>query len=291
MINVNTTLNGYALDGAGVKYGWLASKGRVNKAVEVLRRFERVNGTKIPQDAMDEFIVASQHTRSSDESLGALFRSGPLRRALLCMVLVYMGCAVLFDGLVRLSEGLGLNFFITFTLASATEIPSVTLLALILDRWGRRWLTCGPLTVAGVLTLIAAAVPKGAPQVSLCIAARFCVNMAYNAAIQWATELLPTSVRASGSSLVHVSGYVATVVSPYIVYSERVWAPLPLVLLGAVGLAAGACGVPLPETRGARLPRDVRDGERLARTAALCGKMEDDDGEEWNREKERALVT
>ncbi|CAH2990354.1 unnamed protein product [Chilo suppressalis] len=139
---------------------WLSSRGRVNQAVKVLKRFERVNGTKIPQDVMDEFIVASRQTRQENESITALFRSGPLRRMMLCMVVVYMGCALIFDGLVRMSEGLGLDFFITFTLASATEIPSVTLLALILDRYGRRMLTVGPLSIAGALTLIASAVPK-----------------------------------------------------------------------------------------------------------------------------------
>ncbi|CAG9782691.1 unnamed protein product [Diatraea saccharalis] len=200
---------------------WLSSRGRVNEAVKVLRRFERVNGTKIPQDVMDEFVVSSSKSRQSSESIKALFRSGPLRNMMLYMVVVYMGCAIIFDGLVRMSEGLGLDFFITFTLTSATEIPSVTLLALILDRWGRRMLTVAPLTIAGSLTLIAAAVPKGIPQVTLAIMSRFCVNMAYNAAIQWSTELLPTPVRASGSSLIHVSGYVATVVSPFIVYSVR----------------------------------------------------------------------
>lgn len=44
-------------------YRWLASKRRVNQAVKVLRRFERVNGTKIPQDVMDEFIVSSRYAR------------------------------------------------------------------------------------------------------------------------------------------------------------------------------------------------------------------------------------
>lgn len=54
---------------------------------------------------------------------------------LACMVAVYMSCAIIFDGLVRLSESLGLDFFLTFTLASATEIPSVTFLALVLDKY------------------------------------------------------------------------------------------------------------------------------------------------------------
>lgn len=66
--------------------------------------------------------------------MGALFKSAELRIMMCFMIVVYMACAVIFDGLVRMSENLGLDFFITFTLTSATEIPSVTLLALVLDR-------------------------------------------------------------------------------------------------------------------------------------------------------------
>ncbi|XP_049887790.1 organic cation transporter protein-like isoform X2 [Pectinophora gossypiella] len=272
---------------------WLSSRGKINQAVDVLRRFERVNRTKIPQDVMDEFIVSSRQTRQTDESITALFKSGPLRTMMSFMVIVYMACAIIFDGLVRMSENLGLDFFITFTLTSATEIPSVTLLALVLDRWGRRNLTVGPMWVAGVLSIVAAFVPKGIPQVTLAIMARFCINMSYNATIQWATELLPTGVRASGSSVVHVSGYIATLVSPFVVYSERYWRSLPLLLLGVIALIAGSIGVLLPETNGRPMPQTIADGERLVRQYSLCGKPEPDtDVEEWkNENKQKSLIT
>ncbi|XP_053601029.1 solute carrier family 22 member 3-like isoform X2 [Plodia interpunctella] len=273
---------------------WLSSRGRITQAVEVVRRFERVNGTKVPQDVIDEFIVSSRQTRQTNESLLAVFRSPPLRNAMIFMVIVYMSCAIIFDGLVRMSEGLGLDFFITFTLTSATEIPSVTLLALVLDRWGRRMLTCGPMLTAGILTLTAAFVPRGIPQVTLAIMARFCINMSYNAAIQWSTELLPTAVRASGSSLIHVSGYVATIMSPYVVYSQLIWSSLPLVILGATSFAAAACGALLPETRGRRMPQSVADGERLVRDFSLCGykKPAKEDTEMWQKNgNDKSLIT
>ncbi|XP_060810346.1 solute carrier family 22 member 3-like isoform X2 [Amyelois transitella] len=273
---------------------WLSSRGRINQAVEVVRRFERVNGTKVPQDVIDEFVVASRQTRETNESLLSVFRSPPLRNAMIFMVMVYMSCALIFDGLVRMSEGLGLDFFITFTLTSATEIPSVTLLAMLLDRWGRRMLTCGPMLTAGILTLIAAFVPKGIPQVTLAIMARFCINMSYNAAIQWSTELLPTGVRASGSSLVHVSGYVATVMSPYIVYSQLIWSSLPLLILGVTAFVAAVFGMLLPETKGRPMPQTIDDGERLVRQYSLCGYKNPDkeETEMWQKNgNDKALIT
>ena len=79
--------------------------------------------------------VSASQTRQTKESMKDVFTSAPLRKMMVLMVVVYMACAVIFDGLVRMSEGLGLDFFITFTLTSATEIPSVTLLAFVLDKY------------------------------------------------------------------------------------------------------------------------------------------------------------
>lgn len=36
---------------------WLVSRGRANEAVTILKRIERINKTKIPDEIMDEFIV------------------------------------------------------------------------------------------------------------------------------------------------------------------------------------------------------------------------------------------
>ncbi|CAH2099469.1 unnamed protein product [Euphydryas editha] len=270
---------------------WLSSRGRVNDAVKVLKRFEKINGTKIPDDVMDEFIVSAGNTRQTNESIWDLFRSGPLRKVMVLMVTVYMACALIFDGLVRMSEGLGLDFFITFTLTSATEIPSVTLLACILDKWGRRILTCGPMAVSGILTLIAIFVPKGVPQVSLAIMARFFINMAYNAAIQWSAELLPTPVRACGTSLIHVTGYIAAVVSPFVVYSERLWRSLPLLILGIIAMIACSVGMMLPETNGRPMPQTIEEGEHIVNKYSLCGKAEDIEENQGENDKEKSLIT
>ncbi|CAH0698722.1 unnamed protein product [Spodoptera exigua] len=271
---------------------WYVSRGRVNQAVEVLRKFEKVNGTKVPDDVMDEFIMASNQTKDSKESLLVLLKSAPLRLTMTLMLIVYMSCSVIFDGLVRMSDAFGLDFFISFTLTSATEIPSVTLLALVLDRWGRRKLTAGPLAIAAILIAVAMVVPKGIPQASMAIMARFFMNMSYNAVIQWATELLPTAVRASGSATLHMSGYVISILSPYIVYSERIWTLLPLLILCIISVIGSGISAILPETKGRPMPQTMADGERLVQEQALCGKAVDDGEEmEWKNEKEKALIT
>ena len=36
---------------------WLVSQGKIDKAIGILRKFERINGTKVPEDIYDDFKV------------------------------------------------------------------------------------------------------------------------------------------------------------------------------------------------------------------------------------------
>ncbi|XP_075980295.1 carcinine transporter-like isoform X2 [Anticarsia gemmatalis] len=270
---------------------WLVSRGRVSQAVDVLRKFERVNGTKIPDDVLDEFVVKSNQTKQTKESILVLFKSSLIRNSLILMVMTFMSCAIIFDGLVRLSNAFGLNYFLTFTLTSATEIPSISLLTLVLDKWGRRNLTTVPMLTAGVMIIVALFVPKGIPQASLAIAARFCINMSYNTVIQWVTELLPTPVRASGSAAMHMSGYVAAVLSPFIVYSEVAWSQLPLLIIGITACVGSGISIMLPETKGLPMPQTMSDSEWIVREKSLCGKKTDKEDVECVSDKEKSFIT
>ncbi|KAJ2944015.1 hypothetical protein O0L34_g8342 [Tuta absoluta] len=263
---------------------WLTSRGKVKKAVEILRKLEKVNGTKIPEDAMNDFVVQASRTTQTDESITALLKSSQLRFMLLMMMLVYMACGLIFDGLVRMSESLGSNFFVAFTLSSATEVPSVILVAFILDRWGRRKLTVIPIWICALLALITVFVPAGTPKVIIVSATRFGINMAYSAVIQWVTEVLPTPVRASGSAMVHVSGFVATSLSPFVVFTGRIWKPMPLLIMAALAVMAGIIAIFLPESMGRPLPQNIVEGERLFNEYSICGKPERDGNEEMKYE-------
>lgn len=59
---------------------------------------------------------------------------------------------------------------------------------------------------------------QGAPTVAMAIIARLGVNIAANIGFQYAAEMLPTVVRAQGVSLIHIIGYLAHILGPYIIY-------------------------------------------------------------------------
>ena len=80
------------------------------------------------------------------------------------MTIIWMAISLVFDGHVRNVGSLGLDVFLTFTVASFTEFPADTFLTLVLDVWGRRWLAFGSMAVSGIFSLLAIAVPQGKTQ-------------------------------------------------------------------------------------------------------------------------------
>lgn len=76
-----------------------------------------------------------RESKTSAESITVLFTSRELLKLMTAATIAYTLSAMIFDGLVRLSEHLGLDFFLIFTLSSATEIPALLSLAVTLDRY------------------------------------------------------------------------------------------------------------------------------------------------------------
>ncbi|CAG2058538.1 unnamed protein product [Timema podura] len=240
---------------------WLVSQGKIEKALVIMKKFERINGTKVDPHIYTQFSDSCQKIQKEEEtdkmySVLDLFKTPRLRNITLLLIVIRMAISLCFDGHVRNVGSLGLDVFLTFTIASATELPADTFLTMVLDRWGRRWLACGSLVLSGVFSLLATAVPPGAASASLAIMGRFSINISYNIGLQYAAELLPTVVRAQGR-------YVASILAPFVVYLAVVSPALPLLILGGLGVVGGVLALFLPETLDKELPQTLQDGENF----------------------------
>ncbi|XP_045457822.1 carcinine transporter-like [Melitaea cinxia] len=246
---------------------WLISQGRIDEALTILKKFERFNRKKIPDEIVQEFKETAREIAKAEQeiknySVIDLFKTPRLRCHSLLLVVFWMCIAMVFDGHVRNVGSLGLDIFLTFTVATATEFPADVLLILILDILGRRWLAFASLVLSGLFSFLATAVPLGLPSASLAIIGRFSVNISYNIGMQYAAELLPTVVRAQGLALIHIMGYVATILVPYIVYLATISSIIPLLILGAIGIFGGCLCLFLPESMGKDMPQTIQDGEQ-----------------------------
>ncbi|KAJ8707785.1 hypothetical protein PYW07_011462 [Mythimna separata] len=245
---------------------WLISQGRIDEAIKIMQKCERINKKKIPEAVIEEFRVTAKEIHRAEQefknySVLDLLRTPRLRRHSILLVIIWMSIAMVFDGHVRNVGSLGLDMFMTFTVATFTEFPADILLILILDILGRRWLAFGTMVLSGVFSLLATTAPIGIASASLAIVGRFAVNISYNIGMQYAAELLPTVVRAQGIALIHISGYVATILTPYIVYMATIAREIPLLILGALGIFGGCLCLFLPESMGKEMPQTIQDGE------------------------------
>ena len=76
-------------------------------------------------------------------------------------VYIRVSIAVVYDGHARNTTNLGLNVFMTFSVASVTELPAGLVVVFFLDKWGRRALAFGSLLGSAVFSLATLAVPSG----------------------------------------------------------------------------------------------------------------------------------
>jgi len=90
-----------------------------------------------------------------------LLRTPRLRRNIVLLTLLWVTIAVVYDGHARNTTNLGLSVFLTFSVASVTELPADLVVVFLLDRWGRRALAFGSLLGAAIFSLIPLVIPNG----------------------------------------------------------------------------------------------------------------------------------
>lgn len=134
---------------------WLVSQGKTEKAMKILRRLEKVNKRVVDPEVYKQFQhsceeIKKEEAENSNYSIMDLFRTPRLRNTTILLIVIWMAISLVFDGHVRNVGQLGLDLFVTFTVACATELPADTFLTLTLDRWGRRWLAFGTMAASGL---------------------------------------------------------------------------------------------------------------------------------------------
>ncbi|XP_050683824.1 carcinine transporter-like [Leptidea sinapis] len=243
---------------------WLLSKGRIDEAINIIKRIGEINKKEIAPKLLEQFKI-SLKKEGKEEQLSSveLLKNPVLRKVFLCTCLNYMCCMIIFDSLIRTLGSLGFDFFLSFTLVSFTEFPSLVIVAFVLDLTGRKFLSVSSLGFCCIFCILGVFVGEGLPSVICTIFARFTVNIACNTVMQWVVEILPTPLRGSGASIVHICGYVATVISPYVAYSHKLVSWLPLFIMGVVAIIGSICALVLPETAGKEMPQTLQDAEDL----------------------------
>ncbi|XP_045784990.1 carcinine transporter-like [Maniola jurtina] len=243
---------------------WLLSKNRIDDAVRKVLTIAKINKKQIPSKLIEQFKTSTLNkNREESASILVIFRRPKLRKMFICICLEFLCCLTIFDALVRSIGGLEFDFFLSFTFVSLTELPSLILVSFLIDLTGRKGMSVLSFMVCFIFSITTVFVSNGLPSVLCAVVSRFAINMCVNAGMQWAAEMLPTPVRGSGSSIVHIFSYIGTILSSYIVYLANFIPWLPLVILGGVALIGMFLALTLPETAGKDMPQTFDEAEEL----------------------------
>ncbi|EDW16686.1 organic cation transporter-like protein [Drosophila mojavensis] len=253
---------------------WLLSKGRNEEAMQIIQKaahFNRVNITKETLVALlDEGVSCKQEVKEETArppSVWDLLHYPNLRRKTLVIFFDWLVCTGVYYGLSWSTNNLGGNVLLNFLISGAVEIPAYCFLLLTLNRWGRRSILCGCMLVAGVSLLMTIIVPQHMHWliVTCAMVGKLAITGSYGTIYLFSSEQFPTVVRTVGMGAASMVSRLTGMLAPYLNALATIWPPLPLVIYGALSLAAGFMSLMLPETHNKPTLETIADGERFGK--------------------------
>ncbi|EDW49456.1 organic cation transporter-like protein [Drosophila sechellia] len=257
---------------------WLLTKKKYDKAVACLKKVAKFNGRQVEDSVFDEFVKhyrekmneESKLNKQMDTFLG-MFKTPRLRRFTTTLLVKSVIITLSYDVINRNMEGLGSSPFKLFSLTSSVYLPAGFTILLLQNKIGRKGMACGALLVGAIITaatgfLIAVLDPKeNAILLALMVGlGRFGTTVSYDAEIQYAAEIIPTSVRGQAVSNIHVIGLASSSLAFYVIYLAQYYKPLPSIFISVLMFLGALLCLTLPETLHQKLPETLADGERFA---------------------------
>lgn len=262
---------------------WLVTRNDLDGAIKRLKWVAKFNGRRVTQTQFDEFRkhCQKQHEKNGGDdqkraTLVDMFRTPRMRKHTLILFFKSMVITLCYDAVSRNVEGMGISPFVMFSISALAVLPSSVIVILLQDRIGRKGMAAGSLLVGGLFTA-AAGIAIAYQQhnrnavllAGLTIAARFGVAISYESGSQYATELIPTSVRGQGVAAVHVAGFAASFLAPYILWLGTFFKAAPSIILGVLFFAGSFVCLLLPETLNRTLPKTIEEGEHFGKGEKL----------------------
>ncbi|EDW68104.1 organic cation transporter protein [Drosophila virilis] len=258
---------------------WLLTKKKYDRAVKCLKWVAKFNGRQVEDSVFYEFvkhysekITEHQKLTTYEDTFMGMFRTPHLRRCTLSLLFKSVIITLSYDVINRNMEGLGTSPFKLFSYTSINYLPAGCTILLLQNNIGRKGMACGALMVGGIITtvtgfLIAFLDPKeNALLLAIMIGlGRYGVTVSYDAEIQYAAEIIPTSVRGRALSNIHVVGLASNSLVFYVIYLAKFYKPLPSIFISCLMfLGAGLC-LTLPETLNQKLPENLAEAESFVK--------------------------
>ncbi|XP_070532070.1 organic cation transporter protein-like isoform X2 [Ptychodera flava] len=258
---------------------WLIAVGRNEEAEKIIRKCGRINNVIVPDDIFSESwnhtkMGGTKDTNKTNEEKGTmldLFRLPNMRKKTLILFYNWLVNTLIYYGLAFNTSNLGGSDYFNCFLAGAVEIPAYAFGLFIMDtkRMGRRWSMFYTMVIGGITCVAAAFVPPcGATLwigITLATISKFSVTCSFGMVYTFSAELFPTPLRSTGVGMCSMCARIGGILAPQLLLMSKIWAKLPAVVFGVSCILAGILILPLPETRGKKLPETLEEGERFGK--------------------------
>lgn len=180
---------------------WLVSQEKYDDANVVLCATANWNKKTIPKNWAEKIEKKMDVTATKKkDSFGVfdLIRTPQMRKRTIANFVMWPVTTMMYYGLTMRSDVGGGSLFVTFVTSQLMELPAVIIVALLIDRLGRRIMYSGAIFTAGMLLLASWLTHDLIPSqyaVIMLMVAKGAVSVAYTVMYTYTSELFPTVIR------------------------------------------------------------------------------------------------
>ncbi|XP_065263772.1 solute carrier family 22 member 6-B-like [Emys orbicularis] len=253
---------------------WLIVNHRPETALRNLRRVARINGEKLEGEGISletlrlEMQQEEESSGPSRRSALELFRTAPMRGVTGCLMLAWFSNSFSYYHLaLDLQRFRGISIFLVQLIFGAVDIPFRMLVAVVVNRLGRRLTQSACLVLGGLFILASIPVPHDMEVllITLTVLGKGLFSSSSSCSYLYTIELYPTVIRQTGLGVTNMMARLGAVAAPMMQMTQAFVSFLPLLLFGAVPITAGILVNCLPETLGVPLANTMKQVEDRAR--------------------------
>ncbi|XP_063777895.1 solute carrier family 22 member 13-like [Pseudophryne corroboree] len=247
---------------------WLLTKGKNEKAKELLQKAARTNKREFPEALL---LQLQEEKLTSSGNMLDLFRVPNLRKKTLIMCFIWFVNGLSYYGLSYNVGSFGLDIYLTQLVFGAVEIPARLGTIFIVQNFGRRLSQALCLLLGGIVCLIITTIPTELSVVItvLAVIGKFAMASSYSVCYIYAAEIFPTVIRQNGVGLCSMTARVAGISAPLISLLDKYHPAIPLAIYGSCPIIGGILCFLLPETRNMDLPDHVHETNGIPRSDSL----------------------
>lgn len=264
---------------------WLLSVGRKEEAVASLSRIARFNGKEVSEETLNKLLMLEAAAGGADTQVTPaekppgfirttllLVKSPRIRRVTVLIYFTWFVIGLCYNAITLHLGRLGLNIYMTYSVAIGFEMPVNILCMPLMEYVGRRWTGTAFLFISAAACLVMGLLrPESETWILvLAVASLMAVAGAYNVTCQQTPELFPTVIRGRAVLLQKLLGEAGSLLGTQVASLVERDTYTPMLVMGALSVLATVAAFFLPETLEQALPQTIEDGENFGKNQGLC---------------------